>query len=87
MEMDTRKQQAQTGTRMRDRANDLIQDVKGEVQHEVTQIQASRAPVNPAQSDHVVRRHVFGLSVGFFVAIVVFLVLVIVGIAIHDHLF
>jgi hypothetical protein len=79
MAMDTRKQEAPTGTRLRDRANDLIQDVKGEVRHEVTQINASRAPVNPAQSDHVVRRHVFGLSVGFFVAILVFLVLVIVG--------
>ena len=79
MAADTVKREAAPHTSVKDRANDLIQDVKGEVQHEVTQIHTTWTPVNPTQSDHVVRRHVFGLSVGFFVAIVAFLVLVIAG--------
>jgi len=79
MAMDTVKRETEKHLSMKDRANHLIQDVKGEVTHEVSQIHGTRTPVNPTQSDHVVRRHVFGLSLGFFVAIVVFLVLVIAG--------
>jgi hypothetical protein len=79
MAMDTVKREAEKHPSVKDKANDLIQDVKGEVQHEVSQIHGTRTPVNPTQSDHVVRRHVFGLSLGFFIGIVVFLVLVIAG--------
>jgi len=84
MAMDTVKQEPEKHT-VKERANDLIRDVKGEVQHEVSQIHGTRTPVNPTQSDHVVRRHVFGLSVGFFALIVFFLLAAIVGIAIYEH--
>jgi hypothetical protein len=70
---------------VKDQANDLIQDVKGEVKHEIRQIHTVKEPVDPSQSDHVVRRHVAGLSIGFFIGIVVFLIIVVAGIAIYTH--
>jgi len=62
--------------------NNLVQDVKSEITHEATQMRDTHKPVTPSHSDHVVRRHVFGLSVGFFVGILVFLVLILVGVLI-----
>lgn len=75
----TDKSEMETHERLKHRASDLIHDVTDEMTYEATQIHATGAPCNPTHSDHVVRRHVFGLSVGFFVAIVAFLVLVIAG--------
>lgn len=57
-------------------AGRLVQDLKGEVKEEATQIKATGEPVNPAHSDRLVRRHVFGLSVSLFVGILLFLVVV-----------
>jgi hypothetical protein len=79
MAINSAKPGGETQGNMRANANKMISDIKGEVKHEVTQINATRTPVNPTQDDHIVRRHVFGLSVGFFALIVAFLILVIAG--------
>jgi hypothetical protein len=65
--------------------NNLVHDVRSEVAHEAGQIRDTGAPVTRSHSDHVVRRHVFGLSVGFFVAILVFLALVLIGVLIFGR--
>jgi hypothetical protein len=64
----------------------MVQDVKGEVAHEVHRIHTVKEPVDPTQNDHVVRRHVAGLSISFFIGIGLFLVAVIVGIAIYSQM-
>ena len=69
-----------------DETKNMVQDVKGEVAHEVHRIHVAKEPVDPTQSDHVVRRHVPGLSISFFVAIGIFLLLVIAGIAIYTNM-
>lgn len=65
--------------------NDLVQDVKNEVSHEAGHMRETGAPVNPSHSDQVVRRHVFGLSVSFFVGILVFLALILIGVLIFGR--
>ncbi len=42
-------------------------------------------PVDPTHTDTVVRRHVAGLSISFFLLIALFLLAAIVGIAIYAH--
>ncbi|HEX4285681.1 MAG TPA: hypothetical protein VHZ28_11365 [Terracidiphilus sp.] len=64
-------------------ASEMVRDIQGEVKHEVADIQAAKEPVDPSHSDHVVRRHVAGLSISFFVMIVLFLLVVIGGIALY----
>jgi hypothetical protein len=70
---------------VKDQAKDLIQDVSSEVKHEANRIQDSKEPVDPSQSDHVVRRHVAGLSIWFFIAIALFLVVVTAAIMIYSR--
>jgi hypothetical protein len=70
---------------VKDQAQDLIQDVKSEVKHEVSRIQAGKEPVDSSQSDHVIRRHVAGLSIWFFLVIALFLIAAIAGIAIYTN--
>jgi len=66
-------------------AKDMVADIKSEVSHEVHRIHSVKEPVDPSQSDHVVRRHAAGLSISFFVVIALFLVVVIAGIAIYTQ--
>lgn len=79
-------EKSETHTSVADRARGLVDDIKSEVTHEVHRIHAVKKPVDPTQSDHVVRRHVAGLSISFFVVIGLFLVAVIAGIAIYTYL-
>jgi hypothetical protein len=74
-----------THTTMRGQASDLVADVKGEVQHEAHDMRADNRPVDPSHDDHVVRRHVNGLTITFFVAIVLFLIAIIVGYLMFGH--
>jgi hypothetical protein len=70
---------------VKDQTEDLIQDVSHEVKHEANQIQASKVPVDPSHSDHVLRRHVAGLSIWFFIAIALFLVVATAAIMIYSR--
>ena len=70
---------------VKDQATDMVQDIQGEVTHEAKRIYTEKNPVDPSQSDHVVRRHVAGLSITFFIAIALFLLIAIAGIAIYTH--
>jgi Fe2+ transport system protein B len=74
-----------TAGQLRDDANAMVQDVKAEVQHEAKHMYAEKEPVDPTQSDHVVRHHVTGLSITFFIAIALFLLAVIASVAIYTH--
>jgi hypothetical protein len=79
------KPESEPQPKVTDKAKGMVRDVAGEVQHEASHISANKEPVDPTQSDHVVRRHVPGLSITFFVVIALFLVLVIVGFLIYTH--
>jgi hypothetical protein len=70
---------------MTGQAKEMVKDIHSEVKHEVSRIHDAKEPVDASQSDHVVRRHVTGLSITFFVLIGLFLVAVIAGIAIFGH--
>ena len=70
---------------VKDQASDLVQDIKSEVKHEARQIDASNRPVDSTQTDVVVRRHVGGLSIAFFVAIALVLIAAMLGILIYSH--
>ncbi|WP_263350317.1 hypothetical protein [Acidicapsa acidisoli] len=70
---------------IKDQTKELIQDVKNEVTHEVSRIQTSKEPVDPSHSDRLVRRHIAGLSIWFFVAIAFFLIAAIAGIMIYTQ--
>jgi hypothetical protein len=70
---------------VKDQTKDLIQDVSREVKHEVSRIHTHKEPVDPSQSDHVVRRHVPGLSIWFFIAIALFLIVASAAIMIYTH--
>jgi cytochrome b subunit of formate dehydrogenase len=66
-------------------ASAMVRDVKGEVAHEIRHIHQAKEPVDPTQSDHVVRKHVAGLSISFFIAIALFLLIAIAGIVIYTY--
>jgi hypothetical protein len=85
MAMYSAEPEAEPHASVKDQATDMVNDVKSEVKHEVRQIHAAKEPVDPSQSDHVVRRHVTGLSITFFVLIGLFLVAAIAAIAIFGH--
>ncbi len=68
---------------VRSETKDLIQDVTSEVKHEVSRIQRGKEPVDPTHSDRLVRRHVAGLSIWFFIAIALFLIVAIAGIMVY----
>jgi hypothetical protein len=55
------------------------------VRHEAHQINQNNEPVDPSHTDTVVRKHVAGLSISFFVAILIVLAAVIVGILVYTH--
>src|ERR1700744_5063902 len=77
---------ATTDTRTLKQPNgSMVEDLKQEVKHEVHNMHYVKEPVDPTHSDRVVRRHVAGISISFFVAILVFLVAVIAGVAIYQH--
>jgi hypothetical protein len=85
MAADTDKTATGTHTTVQGQASDMVADVKNEVQREAHDIQADKEPVHPSHDDHVVRRHVNGLTITFFVAIVVFLAAIIAGYLIFGH--
>jgi hypothetical protein len=70
---------------VKEQTKDLIHDVSSELKHEVNRIQADKEPVDPSQSDHVVRRHAAGLSIWFFVAIALFLIVATAAIMIYSQ--
>lgn len=73
----TRNVKEQTGA--------MVEDIASEVKHEAHNIRYVKEPVDPTQSDHVVRRHVNGLAISFFVIIVLFLAAVIGGVALYQR--
>jgi hypothetical protein len=79
------RQESESHPSVKDQAGRMVQDIQGEVKHEIEDIHAVKEPVTPSHSDHVVQRHVAGLSISFFVMIVLFLLIVIAGIAIYTH--
>jgi hypothetical protein len=79
-------EKSDSNTSVTDQARGLVEDIKSEVKHEAHRIHVAKEPVEPSHSDHVVRRHVAGLSISFFVVIGLFLVAVIAGIAIYTYL-
>lgn len=70
---------------VKEQARAMVNDVAGEVGHEAHTIGATKRPVDETQSDHVVRRHIAGVSISFFILIALFLLAVIAGIAIYSH--
>lgn len=83
--IDRAETQSDPNPSIKKRTSGMVQDIKGEVVHEAKHIGTNKEPVDPTQSDHVVRRHVAGLSISFFVLIALFLVAVIAGIAIYTQ--
>ena len=77
------RQESESHPSVKDQAGRMVQDIQGEVKHEIEDIHAVKEPVTPSHSDCVV--HVAGLSISFFVMIVLFLLIVIAGIAIYTH--
>jgi hypothetical protein len=79
------KPEPESQASVKEQTKDLIRDVSSEVKHEANRIQANKEPVDPSQSDHVVRRHVAGLSIWFFVAIALFLIVAAAAIMIYSQ--
>jgi hypothetical protein len=75
----------ETTKNVKQQTGDMVSDITDEVKHEVHNIRYVKEPVDPTHSDKLVRRHVTGLSISFFVLIALFLVAVIAGIAIYEH--
>jgi len=74
-----------TGRAIKQETGSMVNDIADEVQHEVHNIRYVKEPVDPTHTDQVVRRHVNGLVITFFVAIALFLAAAIAGIAIYQH--
>jgi hypothetical protein len=74
-----------SGRSMHTRAGAMADDIATEVKSEARDIRNSNQPVDPTHTDTVVRRHVAGLSISFFVLIALFLLAAIVGIALYAH--
>jgi hypothetical protein len=70
---------------VRQQAGEMVGDIAGEVKHEAHNIRYVKEPVDPTHSDVVVRRHVTGISISFFILIAIFLLAVIAGVAIYEH--
>ena len=77
--------EAESQAGVKERTKDLIHDVSSELKHEVNRIQVDKEPVDPSHSDHVVRRHAAGLSIWFFVAIALFLIVAAAAIMIYSQ--
>src|ERR1700744_4153091 len=77
---------ATTDTRTLKQPNgSMVEDLKQEVKHEVHNMHYVKEPVDPTHSDRVVRRHVAGISISFFVAILVFLAAVMAGVYLYQR--
>jgi hypothetical protein len=74
-----------TSKNIKQQTGSMVDDIASEVKHEVHNIRYVKEPVDPTQSDQVVRRHVTGISISFFILIAIFLVAVIAGVAIYEH--
>jgi hypothetical protein len=85
MAMDTENRKTEPHESIADQASNMVDDISSEVKHEASRIHAVKEPVDSSQSDHVVRRHVTGLSITFFALIGLFLIAVIAGIALFGH--
>jgi hypothetical protein len=72
-----------SGTEQDPSAKDQVLDLFHDLEHEVER-EASPAH-DSSQSDVLVKKHVTGLAVSFFVLISVFLVAVIVAITMYTH--
>jgi hypothetical protein len=66
-------------------AGEMVDDIASEIKHEVHSIRSAKKPVDPTQSDVVVRKHVTGISISFFLLIALFLLAALVGIALFTH--
>ena len=66
-------------------AGAMVDDIGAEMKYEARHMRNANEPVDPTHTDRVVRRHVAGLSISFFVLIALFLLAAIVGIAIYAH--
>jgi hypothetical protein len=64
---------------VKEQAIDLFQDLEQEVEREVSPAHDS------SQSDLLVKKHVTGLAISFFILIGIVLLAVIAGIAIYTH--
>jgi hypothetical protein len=82
MAMDTGKRKEEPHESVADQAHNMVDDISSEIKHEASRIHAIKAPVDSTQSDHVVRRHVTGLSITFFALIGLFLIAAIAAIVI-----
>lgn len=65
--------------------DNLIQAVKTEVSHEVHNIQRTKEPVDPTQSDVLVQKHFSSLVMILLGLVVVFLIAAIVGVWMFGH--
>jgi hypothetical protein len=65
--------------------DNLLIAVKTEVKHEVHNIQRTKEPVDPTQSDVLVQKHFPGLFIVLLGLVVVLLLLAIGGIAVYSH--
>jgi hypothetical protein len=63
----------------------LIGAVKTEVQHEIHNIEYTKEPVDPTQSDVLVQKHFPGLFIIVLSFVVLVLLAAIAGIAIYGH--
>jgi hypothetical protein len=70
---------------VRQQAGEMAGDIAGEMKHEAHNIRYVKEPVDSTHSDVVVRRHVTGISISFFILIAIFLLAVIAGVAIYEH--
>jgi hypothetical protein len=74
-----------TNQSVKTKAGAMVDDIGSEVKYEARHMRNANEPVDPTHTDTVVRRHVAGLSISFFLLIALFLLAAIVGIAIYAH--
>jgi len=66
-------------------AAEMYSEIGEEVKHEAHNMRATGEPAQLNQSDRLVRRHVTGISISFFILIALFLLAAIAGIALYQH--
>jgi hypothetical protein len=74
-----------TNQSVKTKAGAMVDDIGAEMKYEARHMRNTNEPVDPTHTDRVVRRHVAGLSISFFLLIALFLLAAIVGIAIYAH--
>jgi hypothetical protein len=70
---------ADSHSTVKDQAVDLYKDLEHEVKHEV------HNPLDSSQGDLLVRKHINGLAISFFILIAISVFGVIVGYAMYTH--